>query len=50
VNKVPVTNNREHWDRSVYKASEEYKGRMVSYCGKAAVAAVLNDCMLSLKS
>ena len=31
VSKIPTPNNREVWDRSVYEASEEYKGRMVSY-------------------
>jgi len=29
VNKVPMPNEKEVWDRSVYEASEEYKGRMV---------------------
>ena len=31
MSKVPASNNREVWDRSVYEASEEYKGRMVSF-------------------
>lgn len=32
VSKVAAPNNKEVWDRSVYEASEEYKGRMVSLC------------------
>jgi len=30
VSKVPAANVRETWDRSVFEASEEYKGRIVS--------------------
>ena len=29
--KVPNMNARDTWDRGVYEASEEYKGRMVRY-------------------
>jgi len=31
ISKVPAPNSKEVWDRSVYEASEEYKGRMVSF-------------------
>lgn len=31
LDKLGLINSREVWDRSVYEASEEYKGHMVSY-------------------